>query len=321
LNTNNWIKYLNTANKTPFVSVKHFALLLLVSFAVAQETAVMIPGEQLNFSFGESTYPTLLVGLTRETATFIISGQRVAPSLGETKILDLTDDGVGDIGITLDNIMSNSTVILTVNFSPEGNACKSINSPCTESGDCCVGRCIAGVCNYPPTAVQNATTAVELDAPQNVTPGEVVNLKITTEEGAPAPDAIIDVVTPSEMRITFITNETGEGSFLASQEGVYQYVVYNYIPKTNKTTLSSKPLPPPPEEEKPPAPYCGDGTCNGGETCSTCPADCGKCVQTVVETPPEKPKGVDPSWPMWLGAMLLSILLILRVILPVFIKE
>ncbi|GAG30406.1 unnamed protein product, partial [marine sediment metagenome] len=27
--------------------------------------------------------------------------------------------------------------------------------------------------------------------------------------------------------------------------------------------------------------YCGDGICNNGETCSTCPADCGVCV-----TPP-----------------------------------
>ncbi len=26
-----------------------------------------------------------------------------------------------------------------------------------------------------------------------------------------------------------------------------------------------------------PAPSCGDGSCNGSETCSTCPADCGTC--------------------------------------------
>lgn len=26
-----------------------------------------------------------------------------------------------------------------------------------------------------------------------------------------------------------------------------------------------------------PAPSCGDGSCNGSETCSTCPADCGAC--------------------------------------------
>src|SRR5690606_15796501 len=24
-------------------------------------------------------------------------------------------------------------------------------------------------------------------------------------------------------------------------------------------------------------PYCGDGSCNNGETCSTCPGDCGSC--------------------------------------------
>jgi len=27
----------------------------------------------------------------------------------------------------------------------------------------------------------------------------------------------------------------------------------------------------------PPAPVCGDGSCNGAETCSTCPGDCGTC--------------------------------------------
>jgi len=28
------------------------------------------------------------------------------------------------------------------------------------------------------------------------------------------------------------------------------------------------------------APVCGDGSCNGAETCSTCPADCGACPPT-----------------------------------------
>jgi cysteine-rich repeat protein len=29
--------------------------------------------------------------------------------------------------------------------------------------------------------------------------------------------------------------------------------------------------------EEPPEEYCGDGVCNGDETCSTCPQDCGEC--------------------------------------------
>jgi hypothetical protein len=30
-------------------------------------------------------------------------------------------------------------------------------------------------------------------------------------------------------------------------------------------------------QETTPSPYCGDGTCNGDESCETCPQDCGEC--------------------------------------------
>jgi len=32
-----------------------------------------------------------------------------------------------------------------------------------------------------------------------------------------------------------------------------------------------------PQSARTPTPTCGDGTCNGSETCSSCPADCGSC--------------------------------------------
>ncbi len=32
----------------------------------------------------------------------------------------------------------------------------------------------------------------------------------------------------------------------------------------------------------PTTPYCGDGTCNGAEACSTCPGDCGVCPQELI---------------------------------------
>ncbi|MCK5591136.1 MAG: hypothetical protein KAI72_04200, partial [Candidatus Pacebacteria bacterium] len=38
------------------------------------------------------------------------------------------------------------------------------------------------------------------------------------------------------------------------------------------------------DEYDAPEPYCGDGTCNGDETCSTCPDDCEPCY-----VPPEEP--------------------------------
>ena len=40
----------------------------------------------------------------------------------------------------------------------------------------------------------------------------------------------------------------------------------------------------------PPLPSCGDGTCNGNETCSTCSADCGQC-------PPPPPVDEDAGPP------------------------
>jgi len=44
----------------------------------------------------------------------------------------------------------------------------------------------------------------------------------------------------------------------------------------------------------PPSPFCGDGTCNGAETCSSCPADCGSCSSggggyIIDTTPPGYP--------------------------------
>ena len=40
----------------------------------------------------------------------------------------------------------------------------------------------------------------------------------------------------------------------------------------NIPVVNLPPVPPPP-----PPTYCGDGICNSGELCSSCPADCGSC--------------------------------------------
>ena len=38
-----------------------------------------------------------------------------------------------------------------------------------------------------------------------------------------------------------------------------------------------------------PEPYCGDGNCDDGECCSSCPQDCGECEQPTPPTPPTPP--------------------------------
>ena len=43
------------------------------------------------------------------------------------------------------------------------------------------------------------------------------------------------------------------------------------------------------EEEPEPEPYCEDGVCNGNETCSSCPQDCGECY--IPPTPPSSGGG------------------------------
>ena len=42
--------------------------------------------------------------------------------------------------------------------------------------------------------------------------------------------------------------------------------------------------------------YCSDGVCNGDETCSTCPHDCGACLVGLVDmsTPPDLSRPVAP---------------------------
>ncbi len=74
---------------------------------------------------------------------------------------------------------------------------------------------------------------------------------------------------------------------------------------TNGQCITS---PPPPQQV---AIYCGDNICNGTETCSTCPADCGACPapeQNVLPTPVptpyyQAPTATIPTVPPTTGAL------------------
>jgi hypothetical protein len=48
-------------------------------------------------------------------------------------------------------------------------------------------------------------------------------------------------------------------------------------------------------------PYCGDGLCNSGETCSTCPDDCGACVPSCPLNDPDADFFVQQQYQDFLG--------------------
>ena len=297
-------------------------LLLLLCCSAAdipdssREAIPLLLGEQHNFTLGQAKYVLALVGLTQDTATFTVSGRRVSPGIAETKILDLTSDGTGDVGVMLNQIMPNSTVEVTLNYNTSGGeVCKPIGEKCIGFSECCDGKCIMGACGYLPTVQANATVNVSLDAPENATLGMPVGVRLSMEDGSPVAGAAVDVITPYNERLTFTTNVSGEGSFLAAQEGTYRYVVYDYLVESNRTTLSGKAAPP--VVQPPQQPFCGDKICSNGENCSTCSKDCGQCVQQPAQTT-ESTRG---QWFIWMGVMFVAIAIVLRGALPLFVKD
>lgn len=308
-----------------------FLLILPLSYA---EDVSLVLGEQYNFSANGSSHAIELIGIANQTATFIVSGIRVGPAVGESRVMSFTGALFGDAVITLNSIMPNSTANITLDYNAsEKTACLPIDEKCAVDSDCCVGKCIEGICNYPPTPVLSATQNVKLDAPANVTPGSIATIKLSMEDGTPVASALLDVVTPSLARLTLTTNDGGEGSYLAAEEGKYSYEVYGYILTSNVTTLSGTPPAPvlnntevnntanatvnqtPPPAKS--APFCGDSVCNNDENCSTCPQDCGECVQPLPATSSDR----GYSSLLWIGVMILAIIIILRVLLPVFVRE
>jgi hypothetical protein len=291
------------------------ALLILIPLYSA-ETVSLVLGEQHNFTVNESQYAVAMIGVASDSATFTVSGVLVNLGVNKTKILDLNGKGIGDIGLTLDQIMQNDTVSIEIGYNVSGKACRPINESCSGFNDCCVGNCMIGTCSYPPnfnsSEIENAT----LNAPDNVTTGSIVTFRINGIDGKPIAGAAIDILTPSAARLSLATNENGEGNYLANEEGNYSYVTYGYLLSSNKTTLSSRSAPAQTPQKQP---SCGDGVCNGNENCSTCPQDCGTCPVQAPATAQARTQGYS-SLP-WLVLMLLAILVMLRVLLPIFVRE
>jgi hypothetical protein len=291
--------------------------LLLIPLLSSAETVSLVLGGQHDFTVNGSPYAIEMVGLAVNSATFTVSGMLVNPVVGEMKTLGLNGAGNGNVGITLDQIMPNSTVTLEITYNVTGKACKPINEQCSGFNSCCVGDCIAGVCSYLPTSNSSETLNASLSVPGNVTVGSIVKLGMSGDDGNPVAGAEVDILTPSGVNLTLTTNESGEGSYLASEVGNYTYVAYGYLLNSNQTTISSKP-PPQPVQPKQVQPFCGDGVCNNGETCTTCPQDCGACV--AQETPAAQ-GNTGYSSLLWIGLMLLVIIIMLRAILPIFVRE
>ena len=92
----------------------------------------------------------------------------------------------------------------------------------------------------------------------------------------------------------YLVYQPGSGSFTVNlQAGTYSYEWFNpgagSVAGTGTITASggSRSFTPPFSGDAvlylkagSAEPYCGDGSCNGAETCSTCPGDCGSCPST-----------------------------------------
>jgi len=304
------------------------AFLLFIIPLCSAETVSITLGERYNFTLNESKYVIALVGLSQESATFTVSGRIASVRIGEMKVVDMNNDSKGDVSIALNSIAPDRGVELNLTL-PKGDekVCTPINDSCSDFNECCAGNCIIGMCSYAATINANPNMTVSLDVPVNVTPGSTVRLKITGEDGSPVADVTVDIITPLRERLTLTTNESGEGFYIANQEGVYSYVVYNYVLNSSKTTLSYDPAAHPPvnntpPEEKPKGPFCGDRTCNSTENCSICPLDCGVCPKKLGNlTGVPKPKEPEYLLIFWIGLMFLTIIVILRVVLPIFVKS
>jgi len=301
-----------------------FFSIILLSLCLSADTTSLMLGEQYDFTLNGSKCVIALVGLAKDSATFAVSDKIASVSVGEMKSVDLNGDNASDVSIILDRISLGSTEFNITAAKSGEMACTQVNSSCSNFNECCAGNCVVGACRYTASINANPSVNISLDAPENVTFGSAVRLKTTGEDGNPVADVTVDIITPLQERLTLATNEDGEGLYIANQEGVYSYVVYNYLLNSSKTTLSARPAvptppAPPPEKpaEKPKEPFCGDGTCNTNENCSSCYTDCGACAQTPAEVPrPEEPAY---SWVMWMGLMFMVIIIILRVVLPLFI--
>ncbi|OGF42449.1 hypothetical protein A2303_03415, partial [Candidatus Falkowbacteria bacterium RIFOXYB2_FULL_47_14] len=71
---------------------------------------------------------------------------------------------------------------------------------------------------------------------------------------------------------TFTSTLTAAGTFYYGLHAVDTSGNTGYEQTSIRVTANSVPTPPPP-----PSMGCGDGSCDGSETCSTCPSDCGVC--------------------------------------------
>lgn len=321
-------------NPKRLLLVIFFLVILPSAFA---ETLSLVPGEQYNFTAGGSQHAIELISIVNGSATFVVSGIWVSPAVNESKVLNFTSRGTGDVIIILNALMPNSSVSITLDYNASGEpVCVPIDEKCALDSECCVGKCITGVCNYPPTPAPSVIQNVNLDAPENVTTGSIVTFRLSGENDTPVAYAILDVITPSA-RLTLTTNESGEGSYLAAQDGNYSYETYGYTFASNITTISSIPQVPSPNplnntnvtnstnastNQTPPQntskPLCS-GVCSNGGNCLTCPQDCGACHMQQPSGAAQNNTGYSSL--LWIGLMLLTIMIILRVVLPIFVRE
>jgi hypothetical protein len=149
-------------------------------------------------------------------------------------------------------------------------ACLAIGSQCGGAAgtDCCDGSCINGACRMP---ANESDEFVIVEAPEYGVVGSTVNVLVFDEDRR-ALSVDVDVITPSNRRITISTRGDNGASYVPEDAGRYGYeVVDRRMEKAVYTYVAEKPC------------AANEIACTANSDCCSGRCDAGRCAPRAAE--------------------------------------